>query len=142
MSTESNPERSKNSAGLAGAGSGTLVSVVANQLPDTNVLKVPLLYCAPSLSIVIALVLVWVQVRIVSYFREKEVKNLVEITRREIKKSLEDQSISKEHRDQLQKELEDLNMLSVQRLKTRLQSLEVVTVEDISKAPRQNENPA
>jgi hypothetical protein len=65
MSTESNSEESKHTAGLAGAGGGTLVSVIANQLPDTNVLKVPLLYCAPSLSIVIALVLVWAQVNTV-----------------------------------------------------------------------------
>jgi hypothetical protein len=41
------------SAGLAGAGGGTLVAVVANQVPDGNIVKPALQYMAPSISILI-----------------------------------------------------------------------------------------
>ena len=135
MSEKKEADRSRGSAGLAGAGGGTLVAVVANELPDSSFLKVPLLYCAPSISLVLTLVWVWLQVRIASYFREREVRNLIEDLRTEIERKLQDPDISEDIRAQLQKELDDLNLISVQRLKERLQSLNVITAEDFSESP-------
>lgn len=132
MSREKNADRSRSNAGLAGAGGGTLVAVIANELPEGNLLKVPLIYCAPSISLILTMVWVWLQVRIASYFREREVKNLVEDLRNELASKLRDPDISEDTRDQLQKELEELNLISVQRLKERLQSLNVITAEDFS----------
>ena len=132
MSQEKNADRSRSNAGLAGAGGGTLVAVIANELPESNLLKVPLIYCAPSISLILTMIWVWLQVRIASYFREREVKNLVEDLRNELETKLKDPNLSEDSRAQLQKELEELNLISVQRLKERLQSLNVITAEDFS----------
>ena len=116
MSTEHDPDRSRGNAGLAGAGGGTLVAVAADELPDSNFLKVPLIYCAPSISLVVTLVWVWLQVRIAGYFREREVKNLVEDLKNELETKLKEENLSKDLRLQFQKELDNLNLISVQRL--------------------------
>lgn len=140
MSQEKNADRSRSNAGLAGAGGGTLVAVIANELPEGNLLKVPLIYCAPSISLILTMIWVWLQVRIASYFREREVKTLIEALRNELETKLRDPEISADIRAQLQKELEELNLISVQRLKERLQSLNVITADDFSQTAELEES--
>lgn len=138
MNKGKDADQSRNSAGLAGAGGGTLVAVVANELPDGNFLKVPLIYCAPSISLILTLSWVWLQVRVASYFREREVKNLVENLKVELETKLKERDLPDELRLQFEKELNELKLISVQRLKKRLQSLDVITAKDFSKETKEN----
>jgi hypothetical protein len=65
-------------AGLAGAGGGTLVAVIANQFPEGNIAKPTLNYLAPSISILVTALWVWLQVKIANHVRDKEVNQVIE----------------------------------------------------------------
>ncbi|WP_144054207.1 hypothetical protein [Pleurocapsa sp. PCC 7319] len=65
-------ESQSSSASYAGAGGGTIIAVLANQLPDTNIAKPILQYTAPSITVLISFL--WVLLR--NHYRDKEVDTL------------------------------------------------------------------
>jgi hypothetical protein len=53
-------KESKTTAGFAGASGGTLIAVIASQLPDDSPAKNLLIYSSPSISILFTLLWGWV----------------------------------------------------------------------------------
>jgi hypothetical protein len=129
---------SRAGAGFAGAGGGTLLAVLAAHLPDNDAAKPWLLYLAPSVSIVLSAVWIWVQVQIANRFRDKEVHQLFERARGTLQEALENPNTSPEHRQTLQKQLEELEMLNVKRVMDRIKSLKVITSDDVPKESSRN----
>ncbi len=124
---------SKTDAGIAGAGGGTLVAVIANQFPDTNVAKSILQYASPSISILLSVLWIWLQVKIANYIRDIEVARLINKTRKKLRERIEDNNISEEHRHKLRKELENLDSIDINRFKSKIKELTIITEEDINK---------
>ena len=122
----------KTPASLAGAGGGTLLTVIASSLDDTNILKQWLLYAAPSASILLSAILVWAQFTIGSYFRDKEVEFLIRNAKLTLEKAIENENTSVTHKKALRKQLEQLELVTFNRLMIRIDSLNVVTNSDIS----------
>jgi hypothetical protein len=117
-------------AGLAGAGGGTLVSIIANQFPQDSIARPTLNYLAPSISILLTALWVGLQVKATNYIRDKEFNKLVEAARRDIEESIKDPNISEEHRAKLRKDLEMFNSMNIERIKSKIKALKVSTTED------------
>lgn len=120
---------SKTPAGLAGAGGGTLIALFASSLDDP--LKEWLLYAAPSISVALSGVWIWAQVAIGNYFRDKEVELLIDNAKEKLEEALKNESTSDEHKEKLRDKLEKLELINVDRFISRVDSLEIITTEDI-----------
>jgi hypothetical protein len=125
---------SRTGAGLAGIGGGTLLTVIAANLPDDNGLKPWLLYLAPSGTILLSTFWIWVQVQLANKIRDKEINFLAENAKTTLKEALENPNISEKHRERLQKQLEEVETITVDRMISRIKSLDVVTAEDVKRA--------
>jgi|GEM_PF-2758691 len=134
MNLENDSEKkneSKTNASLAGAGGGTLIAVIANQLPNSSVVRPILQYAAPSISILITALWVLIQVKIANHFRDKEVDFLFQKAREKLKRRISDPDISEEHRCFLQKQLEEIDSIDISRIKSKIAKLKVITSKDI-----------
>lgn len=101
-------------AGAAGAGSGTLLVLLANNLAASSPWKSWLVIIAPSASIAIAFA--WKKISAVteSYLRKRELKLLVAQAQGTLKQALQNKNTSNDHRKRLMQELEQLELLLVQ----------------------------
>lgn len=134
MSSKDSSQKKKEAqanASWAGAGGGTLVAVVANQLPDQNIAKPTLLYLSPSISILVTAFWVWLQVKVANYVRDKEVEQLIQGAKAELEESIANPHISEEHRSYLRKQLEDLDSININRIKSKIKALNVITGDDV-----------
>ncbi len=128
-----NKTESKLGAGFAGAGGGTLLAIFASSMEDGNPLKLWLLYAAPTITILLTAIWVWVQVSLTNYLRDKQVKLLIENARNHLENALENNNTSEVHKDKLRSELEQLELITVERVMEQVKSLGVVTTVDIEK---------
>lgn len=126
------------SAGLAGAGGGTLLTIIANSLPEGSVWKPWVLYLAPSFAVLLSAIWLWTQRQIASHFREREVSDLFQRAKNTLEAALRNPNTTPEHRTRLQKQLEELEMLDVGRVVDRIKSLRMLDTMG-SHAPDQKE---
>ena len=134
-SSQESREAEKN-AGLAGAGGGTLVAVIANQLPDYNIAKPILLYLSPSISILVTGLWAWMQVKVANYVRDKTVDKLIQTAKAKLEDSIASQHISEEYRSNLRRQLEELDSIKIDRIKSKIKALNIITGDDIRRNPK------
>ncbi|MCP4676993.1 MAG: hypothetical protein GY854_16035 [Deltaproteobacteria bacterium] len=125
-------KQSKVGAGAAGVGGGTLVAVIANNLPETNALKPWLILIAPSLSIFLGAGWLWLQVKVANYLRDREVQTVIASAKKTLEAALANPLTSNKHRKKIQEELEKLELMAVRRHLERFRSLRIITSADIS----------
>jgi hypothetical protein len=70
-------KQARAAATAAGAGSGTLVALIANNLPDSNGAKPWLILIAPSVSLASGAVWMWAQAKFANFVKEYELKLLI-----------------------------------------------------------------
>jgi hypothetical protein len=95
------PRATATRAGLAGAGSGTLVVSLAETMPH-GALRDVFLYGAPSAGIVLGAITYYIQQAALRYLQ----KRLVQRLRKTLEPMLADPQTSEEHKIKLRKELE------------------------------------
>jgi hypothetical protein len=105
--------RSKAGSGAAGAGSGTLLVLLANNLPHDNPWKSWLILIAPSLSVAIGILYSWARKSVESYLNKRELAQLIRNAKKTLTEAVQNPNTSEEHRQQLRKELEELEVLLV-----------------------------
>jgi len=116
---------SRGTAGVAGAGSGTLLVLLANNLPATSPWKSWLVIAAPSASIFAALVWNKLSTAFDLYLRKREFNDLIAHAETTLDHALRNETTSAEHKHQLKTELEQLQLLQVQTDLERLKHLRV-----------------
>lgn len=126
-------EESKTPAGIAGASGGTLVAVIASGLEDSNPIKQWLFYSAPTITILLSAVWFWVQVTIRNYIRDKQVKNLTAEAKDTLEEALRSKDTSAEHKKVLRNKLEQLEIVNVDRLLSRVENIALVTIPESHK---------
>jgi nitrogenase subunit NifH len=114
------------SASLAGASGGTLVALLANQIPDENTAKV-LLYLAPSISILFTFLWGWTQVKLIDYLNDKKAVRLTEKAKRILESIIADPNTSEEYREISKKKLEGLNTTIIDRIESQIQAIPLYT---------------
>ena len=93
--------------GAVGAGSGTIIVFIANELPESAAsIKNILLYLSPTLTIVISAVAAYISYKIVKYFYDKDQKNAILEAKSVCHESLKNANTSNEHKEKARKSLE------------------------------------
>lgn len=103
----------KAGAGAAGAGSGTLLVLLANNLPDSNRWKSWLVLLAPSLTIAITVAYTWIRKYVDDYLDERRIKRFISEAKVTLREALENPNTSEAHRRKLRAQLEELELLLV-----------------------------
>ncbi len=109
------PNQNKSSekviAGVTGAGSGTLIVMLANNLPEASPWKSWLVIMAPSVSVLSGAIYQWIKAKISDYFQQKDLSSAIDQARKTLETALNNQATTAEHKKELQKNLEKLEKL-------------------------------
>ncbi len=134
MSDELVPRKdSKAGAGAAGAGSGTLMVVIAGTLPEEHPIKPWLLYSAPTVSAFASIAWLWVQVTIGNFMQERKFNSLVAKAKKAYQDALDNPSTSDEHKAAIRKQLEELEKLVSMRHMKQLTQISPISIADVQK---------
>jgi hypothetical protein len=128
------PAGTKAGAGAAGAGSGTLLVLLANNLPGKNPWKTSLVLLAPSLSIAITVGYGWVRKAVDDYLDGRRVQRFVREAKVTLKEALGNTNTSEAHRRKLRTQLEELELLLV---KASIEKVRVVDAPSLSPEVRE-----
>lgn len=122
---------SKAGAGAAGAGGGTLLMAVASSLQEGSRLKPLLMWAAPSVSVFLSGLWLWIQFKVTNYLRDREVQSLIDEAQRTLEGALNNQKTSDGHKAKIRRQLERLEQLRVDRQMERIKSVTIVTEDEI-----------
>lgn len=122
---------SKAGAGVAGAGGGTLLIVVAKLLPEGHFLKSILPLAAPSIAVTLSALWLWLQVEIINYWRDKRLKTLAMRAKLLLEEALKNPNTTEKHREMIRAKLEELEILITERELSRIKALSAVVALDL-----------
>jgi len=122
-SKQNSTTQSNIGAGAAGVGGGTLLILLVRNLPDDNVWKSWLLILAPTLSIGLSVLWLWLRKKIIEYISTKEFKNAMSQAKATLQEALQNPSTSESHKEQLCKDLERLERIAVDSQLQRVKAL-------------------
>lgn len=121
------PNQNKSServiAGATGAGSGTLLVILANNLPETSPWKSWLVIIAPSISVLAGGLYHWCKEKIVEHFQQRDFVTAIEQARQTLEKSLRNPATTEEHKKELQANLEKLEKLEANAKMKKVEAL-------------------
>lgn len=120
---------SKFGAGAAGAGGGTLLVLLARNLPDSHPWKSWLIIIAPSTTVFLSGVWLWLRALVTTRAGRLETERLIEQAKATLERGINNPLTSPEHRQTLRKKYEELELLQVEGFSRRLQVLTTDTQE-------------
>lgn len=103
------------SAGVAGAGGGTLLVLIASKLSDGDPLKIVLLAIAPTTTLIFRGATLWLQKRIYERYQKYELRRTIEQARKTLDQALKDPHLRAKERIRLismRKELDTMYLES------------------------------
>jgi hypothetical protein len=106
--------RSAFQGSAAGVGAGTLLVLLANNLAPNNPWKPWLVLLAPSVSVALGAFLTWSSRIIQRWLADRQRQFRISRAKCTLQAALNNPNTSAEHKDQLRRELESLELLSVQ----------------------------
>lgn len=112
------------SASIAGAGGGTLLVLLANNLPDTYPLKSWLVIVAPSVSIVLSLFWKYISRKSNAYFKVKKVERSKKLLLQKIENALQNGIISEKEAIMLKKKMREIELQSIDNLANKIKSID------------------
>jgi uncharacterized protein YoaH (UPF0181 family) len=98
-------------AGIAGASSGTVLALVANNLPANSPWKPWLILIAPSIAVAIGVFVGWANGLLEDYLNSQRKKLLFSRIKNTIQAALSNPTTSSMHKEQLQRQLERIEKL-------------------------------
>lgn len=118
MTTDLAPSKKTSSnivGGAAGAGGGTLLVLLANNLPEASSWKSWLVIVAPSMSVLISSTWLWTRGKIEEHLKNKEFNAIITDTKATLTDALDNPATSKTHKEDLIKELEQLEKFLIKK---------------------------
>lgn len=94
----SKSKESKIGAGITGVSGGTLLITLAQQLPETNPYKSLLVLLAPTITVLLSYIFIWLKKGIDNYFKRKGINKIQD----RIDKVINDPNTSDEYRKYLE----------------------------------------
>jgi hypothetical protein len=101
----------RSGAGIAGASGGTIIALVANNLPPSNGWRPWLILIAPSVSVAIGGVVIWANRILEEYLNNKRKRILFERLKKTIQTALASPNTSDTHKSELRAQLEKIEKL-------------------------------
>lgn len=124
-SSQNIEKTSSTPATVAGASGGTLLVVLAQNLPDDNPFKSWLIILAPAATIAIVAVWKWATKKIVNHWKTKKIEDLKQKIRADIMRTLTNPHFPDAHKEELKRKLAQLEVASVEKLMEGIQSVEI-----------------
>ncbi len=119
-STKASPiQPSKVGAGAAGIGGGSLLVVLAQNLPDSDSRKKWLILCAPAVTTFVSAMWLWA----CQIIQERKLRKVLLEAQQTIREHIGDSTTSPGHREILRKQLEELQILTVERYREQVRRL-------------------
>lgn len=115
---------SSTSASIAGAGGGTLLVLLASNLPDTYPLKSWLVIIAPSVSIVLSVFWKFISRKSNAYFKVKKVERSKKLLQKKIEAALQNGIISPEEATTLKRKMAEIELQSIDNLANKIKSID------------------
>jgi hypothetical protein len=115
---------SSTSASIAGASSGTLLVLLANNLPDSYPLKSWLVIIAPSVSIAFSLLWKILIREKNAYYKRKRVIKFKKLLQKKIEAALSDGLISAEEAAALKRKMIEIELQSIDNLANKIKNIE------------------
>lgn len=119
-----NQQPSSTSASIAGASSGTLLVLLASNLPDNYPLKSWLVIIAPSVSIAFSLIWKFLIREKNAYYKRKRVVKFKKLLLQKIEAALSDGLISSEEAAALKRKMIEIELQSIDNLANKIKSIE------------------
>jgi len=107
----------------AGASGGTLLILLAQNLPESSELRSWLMIIAPSVSLLLSSIWQWAKRKIEYYFTKTEFNSAVEEAKKTLTEALNNSETTDSHKEELIKELEQLEMVAI---KAKVKRVEVL----------------
>lgn len=112
------------SASIAGASGGTLLVLLANNLPESYPLKSWLVIIAPSVSIVLSLFWKFLSKKTNTYFKGKKVEKSKTLLQKKIQAALNNGLISQEEAIVLKRKMIEIELQSIDNLANKIKSID------------------
>jgi len=112
------------SASIAGAGGGTLLVLLANNLPESYALKSWLVIIAPSVSIVLSMFWKYISRKSNAYFKVKKVERSKKLLQKKIETALQNGIISAEEAAMLKRKMAEIELQSIDNLANKIKSID------------------
>lgn len=112
------------SASIAGASGGTLLVLLANNLPESYPLKSWLVIIAPSVSIVLSLFWKFISKKTNTYFKGKKVEKSKTLLQKKIQAALNNGLISQEEAIVLKRKMIEIELQSIDNLANKIKSID------------------
>ena len=126
------PGKSSNvGAGAAGVGGGTLIVLIANNLPSDSAIKPWLLLLSPAASVSLSALWLWLRIEIANYVQDNRVKSLAKAAKSALEEALQNPHTSDGHKSRIREQLEEVESLLATRHLTKLKDLRPVTASDV-----------
>lgn len=119
-----NQQPSSTSASIAGASSGTLLVLLASNLPDNYPLKSWLVIIAPSVSIAFSLIWKFLIREKNAYYKRKRVVKFKKLLLQKIEAALRDGLISSEEAAALKRKMIEIELQSIDNLANKIKNIE------------------
>jgi hypothetical protein len=119
-----NQQPSTTSASIAGASSGTLLVLLASNLPDNYPLKSWLVIIAPSVSIAFSLIWKFLIREKNAYYKRKRVVKFKKLLLKKIEAALSDGLISTEEAAALKRKMIEIELQSIDNLANKIKTIE------------------
>ncbi|WP_343693152.1 hypothetical protein [Chitinophaga sp.] len=119
-----NQQPSTTSASIAGASSGTLLVLLASNLPDNYPLKSWLVIIAPSVSIAFSLIWKFLIREKNAYYKRKRVVKFKKLLRKKIEEALSDGLISSDEAATLRRKMIEIELQSIDNLANKIKNIE------------------
>ncbi|WP_343668373.1 hypothetical protein [Chitinophaga sp.] len=119
-----NQQPSSTSASIAGASSGTLLVLLANNLPDNYPLKSWLVIIAPTVSIAFSLIWKFLIREKNAYYKRKRVVKFKKLLLQKIEAALRDGLISSEEAAALKRKMIEIELQSIDNLANKIKNIE------------------
>ncbi|MCA4024263.1 hypothetical protein [Vibrio vulnificus] len=110
---ESPKESNKVTTGAVGAGSGTILVLFANSLPETSSVKDILIHLSPSLTVISAGVFGYFSYKIRKFLLDHDRSSAFKKAKQTLHKSLDNDKTSDEHKKKMQQNLEELERIEL-----------------------------
>lgn len=117
--------KSNFTADVAGAGGGTLLLLLAKNLPNTSEYKSWLIILAPTLAVCLSAFWRWISKNIDDYLKERKVERLKSQLRSDIEKALKNPHIPIEQKTILREKLAAFELQNIETLTQAVASIEI-----------------
>jgi hypothetical protein len=118
-----NGRKSRLGVGTAAAGGGTLLVLLAQNLPESSAWKSWSLIAAPTVSIVLGAFFTWIAAQVKQSWNDARFASAVRAAKARVQVGLANQSTSAAHKEVLREQLEGLERMDIDNQMGRVQAL-------------------